>query len=123
MHGRLVSQRAATAVRTRWAVEMETLRERRLRFSFASMLAAIGLAAVALVLLQRAVAESSPEPSSQPALPVILPLVGCATFAFAALGMLLRGVGGAGSGLFIGVVLGLFLVLLFGFLDLRFLGP
>ena len=87
------------------------------------MLAAIGLTAVALVFLQRAVAESSAEPSSQPALPVLFLLVGCAAFAFAALGMLLRGVGGAGSGLLIGFVFGLPFLLFFLFVDLRFLGP
>ncbi len=87
------------------------------------MLAAIGLAAIALLFLQRAVAGSSPEPSSQPALPVILPLVCCTAFAFAAVGMLLKGVGGAASGLLIGIVLGLPFLLLFQLLDLRFPGP
>ena len=95
----------------------------RPQFNLARMFAAIGLIAVALVFLRLTIAESSPDPSSKPALSIVLPLIGCTAFTFAAIGMLLKGVGGAASGLLIGVALGLPLILIVGALDLRFMSP
>jgi hypothetical protein len=92
-----------------------------MQFNLTRMLAAVGLTAASLVFLQILVANSSPDLSSRPALPVILPSIGCIAFALAAFGMLLRGVGGAASGLLIGVALGVPYLAIFVLLDVRFL--
>jgi len=86
--------------------------DRHGQFSLARMLAAIALPAAALALLRIAIGNRSQREVFESSLAVAIPLTGYLAFAFAALGMLAKGVGGAGAGLLVVVVLGFPIILL-----------